>query len=134
MKNLKISIPEMGNREGTLNWVAEQLSDTTFKVAPNKFNVPCVWYKLKYGKKFHILVKPHQNETAEQDWMFYREYGNLYIEHATNKDNHVWGMFSFLTPAAKTYVNEFIEEVADEFERYIEEDKEKECTVSVNIS
>src|SRR6056297_2521705 len=123
MNNLSISIPEMGNREGTLNWVAEQLSNATFKVAPNKFNVPCVWYKLKDGKKFHILVKPRHTETSAEDWMFYREYYDLLVEHAVNENEAIWGMFSFLTPAGEKYVNEFIEKAADEFRNYLSGDK-----------
>lgn len=135
---------------GTVAWATEQLSNLEIQLRRDKAgNFPYLAYRAKWEEK-----PPAEGEALQQKWhklavpvmelgqaadtwdfsFFMRESKRQYIWITWPvKNEHRWGMFSYLTKAAYTLVDGFLQQVADKFQEYLDGDQEGEAAFKINV-
>jgi hypothetical protein len=122
MKNQTISIPELGNFAGSSAWVAEKLEkiNSTFEVFNNEPQSPELLYldPIRGNGSKTILCYMYNGSEDPDDADNYRKVksddGEVMVINSSD-------MFPYLTNKAKKIVDEYIEKVAMEFSRKINE-------------
>ena len=118
---IEISIPNLGAMPGTCAWVADYLNNVELSYRKMKFGGTGLFYKHKEDKpdQWQFLGRP---ETGE-DYGCEINKGFAFIPPTSAGSYEPTGMFDIpLTPAAKTYVREFISRAVDAFEAAWEND------------
>lgn len=125
---------------GTVAWVTEILTNIKLKIS-SRDGCPSVSYlqtwDLSAGEAPHwnTMIVHSGSFEKDHDYEFTcRKKEELFLIYACHvSHSEKWRMFKYLTKAANKIVVDFIDIVANEFERYLQEDS-GEVEISVSIS
>jgi hypothetical protein len=127
MKTLNFSLPEFGNAVGTTKWAASQLEaiSATLKNGKTKRSgTPCLTYSElgKDGKEHsYVFCVPSCPANYDYAGSMKENGGIISIYPVSDEYCGEWGLFPYLTPSAKEMVQNFINEVSENWLSQLEE-------------
>lgn len=116
MKTITFQLPDLGKAVGTVAWVATELEKITssIKLSKTKDGMPCLTYQSLTDKNTNGEYKRYVLCFTGSDKLYYKVIeGNSVLYAVDGEYNH--GLFPYLTPAAKIYVDKFLEEILENF-------------------
>lgn len=135
---------------GTVAWVTDHLANLEVELRRDKAgSFPYLAYRAKWEEKpategepskqvWYKLALPQMEPGQAPDTWGYEFFMREDKRHCIRtvwpvKNENRWGMFSYLTKAAHTVVSNFLAQVADAFQNYLDSD-EGEAEFEVKIS